>query len=209
MLAQNSRQYEAGQIVAPRVSDIIQSYLGEDYSGVPRHILDKASARGTAVHNFFGWFTTGSGAQDEWAKWMEYLSDWDADQHAAAMCAALTEFAASNTFKVAAVEAPIIGHVLSESGQVLYYGGTLDAAVEVDGPETWDIKCTAKLNKQKVALQATAYSMAREQAEFHDLHATGIRNRVLHVTKKKAKIIELDRLDDEWTQAVRFYYGER
>lgn len=201
----------------PRVTSIISHWLGEDYAGVPRHVLDKASARGSAAEAYMAWLLSGeTPTAEDWGKWNEYLAEWDADQHATQISFGLVEIQSKTPFKLVAFHEKVIGCVPSEGGKPLLYAGELDFAIDrvldpsqPPQPETWDLKCTSKLNKKKVALQATAYSMARESAPMSDVYAENIANVVIHVTKSGFRLVELERMDEEWIQAVRKYYGQR
>lgn len=134
--------YLVDGILTPCVSNIL-AYKFNDYGTVPKEFLQRASERGTELHEAIERYEQ-DGTTSELMEFKNYLF---LKKHYG--------------FKNIANEVPVI---YEKDGTVLYVG-TLDQIIELDGKlGINDFKRVSAPNKQKIAYQLNFYKLAYEQS---------------------------------------------
>lgn len=137
-----THQYLVDGILTPCVSNIL-AYKFNDYGAVSKEVLQRASERGTELHEAIESYER-EGTQSELREFKNYLF---LKKH--------------HGFKNIANEVPVI---YEKDGTVLFVG-TLDQIIELDGKlGINDFKRVSAPNKQKIAYQLNLYKMAYEQS---------------------------------------------
>lgn len=133
--------YLVDGILTPCVSNIL-AYKFNDYGTVSKEIMQRASERGTELHEAIERYEQ-DGTTSELREFKNYLF---LKKH--------------HGFKNIANEVPVI---YEKDGTVLYVG-TLDQIIEMDGKlGINDFKRVSAPNKQKIAYQLNFYKLAYEQ----------------------------------------------
>ena len=133
--------YLVDGILTPCVSNIL-AYKFNDYGTVSKEILQRASERGTELHEAIEAFER-DGATSELREFKNYL--FLKKQHG---------------FTNIANEVPVI----YEKGGTVLFVGTLDQVIEMNGKcGINDFKRVSAPNKQKIAYQLNFYKLAYEQ----------------------------------------------
>lgn len=136
-----THQYLVDGILTPCVSNIL-AYKFNDYGTVSREILQRASERGTELHEAIECYER-DGTTSELREFKNYLF---LKKH--------------HGFTNIANEVPVI---YEKDGTVLFVG-TLDQIIEMDGKcGINDFKRVSAPNKQKIAYQLNFYKLAYEQ----------------------------------------------
>ena len=133
--------YLVDGVLTPCVSNIL-AYKFNDYGTVPREVLQRASEKGTELHEAIESYER-DGTTSELKEFKNYLF---LKKHYG--------------FTNIANEVPVI---YEKDGTVLYVG-TLDQIIELDGKlGINDFKRVSAPNKQKIAYQLNFYKLAYEQ----------------------------------------------
>lgn len=136
-----THQYLVDGILTPCVSNIL-AYKFNDYGAVSREVLQRASDRGTELHEAIENFER-RGIPSDLREFKNYLF---LKKH--------------HSFENIANEVPVI---YEKDGTVLFVG-TLDQVIEMDGKRGInDFKRVSAPNKQKIAYQLNFYKLAYEQ----------------------------------------------
>lgn len=136
-----THQYLVDGILTPCVSNIL-AYKFNDYGAVSREVLQRASERGTELHEAIERYER-EGIPSELKEFKNYLF---LKKH--------------HGFTNIANEVPVI---YEKDGTVLFVG-TLDQVIEMDGKcGINDFKRVSAPNKQKIAYQLNMYKLAYEQ----------------------------------------------
>ena len=134
--------YLVDSVIVPCVSNIL-AYKFNDYSGVSREILQRASEKGTELHKAIEDFEQ-MGIKSDLKEFKNYLF-----------------LKKQFKFENIANELP----VLYEKGGRVLFVGTLDQIIEIDGKlGINDFKRVSAPNKNKIAYQLNLYKMAYEQS---------------------------------------------
>ena len=137
-----THQYLVDGVLTPCVSNIL-AFKFNDYGAVTKEILQRASERGTELHETIESYER-EGIQSELKEFKNYLF---LKKH--------------HGFKNIANEVPVI---YEKDGKVLFVG-TLDQIIELDGKcGINDFKRVSSPNKQKIAYQLNLYKLAYEQS---------------------------------------------
>jgi hypothetical protein len=137
-----THQYLVDGILTPCVSNIL-AYKFNDYGTVSKEILQRASEKGTELHEAIERYEQ-EGITSELKEFKNYLF---LKKH--------------HGFKNIANEVPVI---YEKDGTVLFVG-TLDQIIELDGKlGINDFKRVSSPNKQKIAYQLNLYKLAYEQS---------------------------------------------
>lgn len=136
-----THQYLVDGILTPCVSNIL-AYKFNDYGAVSREVLQRASDRGTELHEAIENYER-DGTTCELREFKNYLF-----------------LKKAHGFANIANEVPVI---YEKDGTVLFVG-TLDQIIEMDGKcGINDFKRVSVPNKQKIAYQLNLYKLAYEQ----------------------------------------------
>lgn len=136
-----THQYIVDGVLTPCVSNIL-AYKFNDYGAVPKEFLERASQRGTELHEAIENYER-NGTPSELREFKNYLF---LKKHYG--------------FTNIANEVPVI---YEKDGTVLFVG-TLDQIIELDGKlGINDFKRVSAPNKQKIAYQLNFYKLAYEQ----------------------------------------------
>lgn len=136
-----THQYLVDGILTPCVSNIL-AYKFKDYGAVSRDVLQRASDRGTELHEAIESYER-DGTTSELREFKNYLF---LKKH--------------YSFTNIANEVPVI----YEKGGTVLFVGTLDQIIEMDGKRGInDFKRVSAPNKQKIAYQLNFYKLAYEQ----------------------------------------------
>lgn len=155
--------YICDGLITPSVTQILQKKFN-DYAGIPQHILEQASEKGTALHKAIEIFET-TGQPSDLKEFRNYLF-----------------IKKRKGFKNIANEVPII---YEENGRVLF-AGQLDQIIELNGKlEINDFKRVSAPNKEKITYQLNLYKLGYEQSyhkEIAGLNFTQLREDVRKFT---------------------------
>ena len=136
-----THQYIVDGILVPCVSNIL-AYKFNDYSGVSREVLQRASEKGTELHQAIEDYEQ-QGITSDLREFKNYLF-----------------LKKQFKFENIANEVP----VLYERGGRVLFTGTLDQVITIDGKlGINDFKRVSAPNKEKIAYQLNFYKMAYEQ----------------------------------------------
>lgn len=142
-----THQYIVDGILVPCVSNIL-AYKFNDYSGVSREVLNRASEKGTELHKVIEDYEQ-QGITSDLKEFKNYLF-------------LKKQFGFENI----ANEVP----VLYEKGGKVLFVGTLDQITRIDGKlGINDFKRVSAPNKIKVAYQLNLYKIAYEQSYGHTI----------------------------------------
>ena len=137
--------------VVPSVTQLLKFLPGNDYANVPENVLEKAAARGTAIHEGIEFYLQCGFDEvcDEWQPYMDaFRKFWAGQENPSALACEYPVYYADDT----------------EEAKRLYgtgYAGTIDLIASIGGQITLlDFKCTSKLYMKKYGLQLEAYSRA-------------------------------------------------
>lgn len=134
--------YLVDGVIVPCVSNIL-AYKFNDYSGVNREVLQRASEKGTELHKAIEDFEQ-QGIKSDLREFKNYLF-----------------LKKQFKFENIANELP----VLYEKGGRVLFVGTLDQIITIDGKlGINDFKRVSAPNKNKIAYQLNLYKMAYEQS---------------------------------------------
>lgn len=134
--------YICDGVIVPCVSDIL-AYKFNDYSGVSREVLERASEKGTEMHKAIEDYEQ-QGITSDLREFKNYLF-----------------LKKQFKFENVANEVP----VLYEKGGRVLFVGTLDQVITIDGKlGINDFKRVSTPNKNKIAYQLNLYKMAYEQS---------------------------------------------
>jgi hypothetical protein len=147
-------EYYWDGVRVPGVTSVLDPIC--EYSGVPRHILDRAAARGTYVHKMCEYYLWGT--LDEASVDSEHLPYLDA----------FRLFLQESQFQAEFIEEKVYHHKLKYAG-ALDLGGTLPGKRGKTQRALIDIKTTFKLMRS-VGPQLAAYKDAWESDTSKDLH---------------------------------------
>lgn len=137
-----THQYLVDGILVPCVSNIL-AYKFNDYSGVSREVLNRASEKGTELHKAIEDYEQ-QGIEKDLKEFRNYLF-----------------LKKQFKFENVSNEVP----VLYEKGGRVLYVGTLDQIIMLDGKlGINDFKRVSAPNKEKIAYQLNLYKMAYEQS---------------------------------------------
>ena len=169
--AEDSHTYLLDGIIVPSVTQVLGR--PEEYARVSEETLAKAADRGTAVHKSIENYCKG---QDDGTE-----AVWDYKR-------------LEKRHKIKAIhnEIPVI-----IDGRI---AGRVDMVAEIDGETAVaDIKTTATLNKERLALQLNLYKIGVEQC--HDIVITKLYG--IHIRDGKAKLVAVPILEgDEWKEKL-------
>lgn len=178
---EETHTYICDGLIMPSVTQILKSKF-DDYAGVPQHLMEQASIKGTALHKAIEIYEK-TGQTSDLKEFRNYLF---IKKH--------------KGFKNISNELPII---YEENGKVLY-AGQLDQIIEIDGHlEINDFKRVSAPNKEKIAYQLNLYKLGYEQSyhkQIAGLNFTQLREDVrkftpLPINEEKAK------------ELIKEYYG--
>lgn len=142
-----THQYIVDGVLVPCVSNIL-AYKFNDYSGVSREVLNRASEKGTELHKVIEDYEQ-QGITSDLKEFKNYLF-------------LKKQFGFENI----ANEVP----VLYEKGGKVLFVGTLDQITRIDGKlGINDFKRVSAPNKIKVAYQLNLYKIAYEQSYGHTI----------------------------------------
>lgn len=134
---ENKHQYSVNGLVLPSVTQIMKPLTQELYANIDNKTLNAAASRGKSVHYATELYDT-FGVEEIEEENKGYL-------------AAYKKFKQDYSVKILEVEKQLF-HPL------LYYAGTLDRIVEINGKRILlDIKTTEKVHKNLVEIQVSAY----------------------------------------------------
>lgn len=134
---ENKHQYSVNGLVLPSVTQIMKPLTQELYANIDHKTLNAAASRGKSVHYATELYDT-FGVEEIEEENKGYL-------------AAYKKFKQDYSVKILEVEKQLF-HPL------LYYAGTLDRIVEINGKRVLlDIKTTEKVHKNLVEIQVSAY----------------------------------------------------
>lgn len=137
-----THQYIVDGILVPCVSNIL-AYKFNDYSGVSREVLNRASEKGTELHKAIEDYEQ-QGIEKDLKEFRNYLF-----------------LKKQFKFENVSNEVP----VLYERGGRVLYVGTLDQIIMLNGKlGINDFKRVSAPNKEKIAYQLNLYKMAYEQS---------------------------------------------
>lgn len=137
-----THQYIVDGILGPCVSNIL-AYKFNDYTGVSREVLQRASEKGTELHKAIEDYEQ-QGITSELREFRNYLF-----------------LKKQFKFENVSNELP----VLYEKGGRVLFVGTLDQVITIDGKlGINDFKRVSAPNKEKIAYQLNFYKMAYEQS---------------------------------------------
>ena len=135
-------KYIVDGVIVPCVSDIL-AYKFNDYAGVSREVLKRASDKGTELH--------------------KAIEDYEQDDQLSDLKEFKNYIFLKRHFKFENIEneVPVL---YEKDGRVLFVG-TLDQIIEMDGKlGINDFKRVSAPNKDKIAYQLNFYKMAYEQS---------------------------------------------
>ena len=137
-----THQYLVDGVLVPCVSNIL-AYKFNDYAGVSREVLNRASEKGTELHKAIEDFEK-EGKESDLKELKNYLF-----------------LKRQYGFENIANEVP----VLYENGGKVLFVGTLDQVIKLNGKlGINDFKRVSAPNKEKIAYQLNLYKMAYEQS---------------------------------------------
>jgi hypothetical protein len=137
-----THQYIVDGILVPCVSNIL-AYKFNDYTGVSREVLQRASEKGTELHQAIEQYEQ-QGITSDLKEFRNYLF-----------------LKKQFKFENVSNELP----VLYERGGRVLFVGTLDQVITIDGKlGINDFKRVSAPNKEKIAYQLNLYKMAYEQS---------------------------------------------
>lgn len=172
--AEASHTYLLDGIIVPSVTQVLSRMFPEEYARVSQETLAAAAERGTAVHKSIENYCKG---QDDGTE-----AVWD-----------FKRLQKRHGIEPLANEIPVI-----IDGRI---AGRLDMIAEIDGETAVaDIKTTATLNKEKLALQLNLYKIGAEQCmdiePITKLYG-------IHIRDGKAKLVEVPILEgNEWKEEL-------
>ena len=159
-----THQYLVDGVLVPCVSNIL-AYKFNDYVGVSKEVLNRASELGTRLHSAIERYEK-EGIESDLKEFRNYLF-------------------LKKHFKFTNIENEI-PVIYEKDGQVLYIG-TLDQIIEIDGKlGINDFKRVASPNKEKITYKVNLYKMAYEQTynkKIDFLSFTQLREDVRKFTK--------------------------
>lgn len=165
----------------PSVTRLIGEYLGDDYTGIPAHIIEKAGEFGTTIHNAI-----------EMYEEIGILRDDLTDRH----MKCLNDYLSIKSCEVI------------ETEQIVYYkdyyAGTIDCIAETDkGLTLIDYKTSSKAYPEKWAYQLSLYKKAYEWMTGKTIESL----QVYHLKKTgKSKVVEIEPIDDNELRKVIHEY---
>lgn len=134
---ENKHQYSVNGLVLPSVTQIMKPLTQELYANIDHKTLNAAASRGKSVHYATELYDT-FGVEEIEEENKGYL-------------AAYKKFKQDYSVKILEVEKQLFH-------PFLYYAGTLDRIVEINGKRVLlDIKTTEKVHKNLVEIQVSAY----------------------------------------------------
>ena len=137
-----THQYICDGLLVPCVSNIL-TYKFNDYAGVSREVLNRASEKGTELHKVIENYEQ-QGITSDLKEFRNYLF-------------------LKKKFKFENIENEV--PVLYEKGGRVLFVGTLDQVITIDGKlGINDFKRVSAPNKTKIAYQLNFYKMAYEQS---------------------------------------------
>ena len=138
----DTHEYLVDGVIVPSITQILKSKFGNKYMGISKEVLNRASAKGTEVHE----------AIERYCKNVESSELKEVRNFKFLM--------RKYNFKVKANEVPII---LFKNNEPIA-GGRLDLVLELDNKIGGaDIKRTAKLDKEYLAYQLNLYRIGYKQ----------------------------------------------
>ncbi len=178
---EESHIYLIDGIITPSVTQILKIKF-DDYAGVPQHIMEQASEKGTALHKAIEIYEK-TGQTSDLKEFRNYLF-----------------IKKRKGFKNISNEQPII---YEENGRVLF-AGQLDQIIEINGHlEINDFKRVSAPNKEKIAYQLNLYKLGYEQSyhkEISGLNFTQLREDV-------RKFTPLPINEEMAKKLIKEYYG--
>lgn len=163
------------------VTEILKLIFAVDYASIPYHVLETARIRGTELHSAIEnhYDNVEQIIPLEYMQWWDKFIEWDND----------------NEVEILEKEKTLVSEELGIKGR-------FDCLMMLNGEEYLvDYKFTANLNKKYVELQLTMYLMLLGI----DRDITNIKIGVLHITKNKAKFVELTPRYDEVNALIKLY----
>ena len=174
--------YICDGIIVPSVSTILKVFYN-DYANVSRSVLERASEKGTALHEAIELYeTTGQGSDLQEFKNYLFLK-----KHF--------------KFNVISCELPII---YEENGKVLF-AGQLDQIIELNGKRGInDLKRVSSPNKDKISLQVNLYKLGYEQSYHKEIDFLTF----THLRDDKRKFNQLPINETRTREILKEYYQE-
>jgi len=168
-----SHTYLLDGIIVPSVTQVLSRKFPEEYARVSQETLAAAAERGTAVHKSIENYCKGKDDGTE--------AVWD-----------FKRLQKRHGIEPLANEIPVI-----IDGRI---AGRLDMIAEIDGETAVaDIKTTATLNKEKLALQLNLYKIGAEAC--YNLKISKLYG--IHIRDGKAKLVEVPILEgNEWREEL-------
>lgn len=138
----DTHEYLVDGVIVPSITQILKSKFGNKYVGISKEVLNRASAKGTEVHEAIERYCkNGESSELKEVRNFKFLME-------------------KYNFKVKANEVPII---LFKNNEPVA-GGRLDLVLELDNKIGGaDIKRTAKLDKEYLAYQLNLYRIGYKQ----------------------------------------------
>ena len=175
--------YICDGVIVPSVTQILKTQFN-DYAGVSRAVLDRASERGTALHKAIELYET-TGAESDLQEFKHYLF---LKKH----------FNITNISN----ELPII---YEEDGRVLF-AGQLDQIIEIDGEKGInDFKRVSSPNKEKIALQLNLYKLGYEQSYNREIKRLSF----MQLREDKRRFVPLPINEQVTKQILKNYIQEQ
>ena len=180
---EESHIYICDGVIIPSVTQILKTQFN-DYAGVSRAVLDRASERGTALHKAIERYET-IGAESDLQEFQNY------------------KFLKKH-FKITNIsnETPII---YEEDGRVLF-AGQLDQIIEIDGElGINDFKRVSSPNKEKIALQLNLYKLGYEQSYQREIKRLSF----MQLREDKRRFVPLPINEEATKQILKIYIQEQ
>lgn len=173
--------YICDGLIVPSVTQILKIKF-DDYAGVPQHIMEEASQKGTALHEAIELYET-TGQTSELKEFRNYLF---IKKH--------------KGFKNISNEVPII---YEENGKVLF-AGQLDQIIELNGIlGINDFKRVSAPNKEKIAHQVNLYKLGYEQSYHKQIEMLSF----THLREDTRKFVPLPINEEVARELIKQYYG--
>lgn len=174
--------YICDGVIIPSVSRILKSKF-DDYVFVSRSVLERASAKGTELHEAIELYET-TGQESTLKEFRNYLF---LKKHIG--------------FTNISNELPVI---YEENGRVLY-AGTLDQIIEINGEYGInDFKRVSAPNKEKIAYQLNLYKIAYEQSYHQQIKSLSF----MQLREDTRRYIPLPINEQAVKQLLKNYYQE-
>ena len=179
---EETHTYICDGMIVPSVTQILKVKFN-DYVGVPEHVMEQASIKGTAMHKAIEKYEK-TGEISDLKELKNYIF-----------------IKKRKGFKNIANEVPII---YEEDGRVLF-AGQLDQIIEMNGNfEINDFKRVSAPNKEKIAYQTNLYKIGYEQSYHKQIAGLNF----THLREDTRKFVPLP-INEEMAKELIYEYYRR